>query len=147
MICLDFDEQLRAAVKMPAALNRMLPARGGVTHRRYFGRSVRAGGCIDRPQFEPLPRIEGRCSPPDGALALRSSCAFSWSFVTKDNRHESRRQAAELPSVIATDATKRLGFVHSVAPTEAPKERWLKRVDPIDRCTQPFGDAFRSIMS
>ena len=35
MICLVFDEQLRAAVKMPAALNRMLPARGGVAQRRW----------------------------------------------------------------------------------------------------------------
>ena len=38
MIRLDFDDQLRAAVKMPAALNRMLPARGGVTRNavKYF---------------------------------------------------------------------------------------------------------------
>jgi hypothetical protein len=84
VIRLDFDDQLRAAVKMPAALNRMLPARGGVTRRPHFTATETRAGCIDRPQFEPLPRIEGRCSPPDGASTLRSSCAFSWSFVTKD---------------------------------------------------------------
>ncbi len=33
MIRLDFDDQLRAAVKTPAALNRMLPARGGIYER------------------------------------------------------------------------------------------------------------------
>lgn len=60
----------------------LVPA-SGEAPRLQFPLGQTADGCIDLQQFSPLPRIADRCSPPDVALALCSSIAFSWLFVTK----------------------------------------------------------------
>ena len=51
---------LHAAVNQPAARNRMLPARGGVTHRLKIADSLRDVGCIDFGRFRWVPTRSGQ---------------------------------------------------------------------------------------
>ncbi len=89
-----------AAVKVTSARNCKLPTCGGVTHRRYFGSFVRAGGCIDLTQFPAPPSRSGvgdrwikrnevtvsishraaRWSPHD-MLRLELMVVFAWRFA------------------------------------------------------------------